>query len=68
MNNSKLSLHDIAKIEIEEAEDHEGTQWRHVVFTSSDGSVFTITAFPARPTVEVIPVSFSRKLEEEKQS
>ena len=65
MRNAKLSLHDIAKIEIEEQEYSENTSWRYVVFTDEDGDEFTIAAFPSKKNVEAIPVSFVRDLGEE---
>jgi hypothetical protein len=62
MKYSKLSLHGITKIEIEDPQSAEDVNWRYVVFTDEDGDEFTIAAFPSKKNVEAIPVSFVRDL------
>ena len=64
MDNSKLSLHDITKIEIDEQDSVEGSEWRHITFTAEDGSDFTVVVFPSKKNVEPIPVTFTRDLKD----
>ncbi len=71
MTGTKLDIHGVAKIEIEEKETAVTetlgltTVWRHIVITDVDGDKVTITCFAARRDGEKLPVSFVRDLDKE---